>query len=40
MRDMGILVDDVHKTHPKDRDGNMGTQYIEFLGHENTIIPV
>ena len=40
MRDMGILVDDVHKTHPKDRDGNMGAQCIKFLGHDNAIIPV
>ena len=30
MRDMGIIVDDVHNTHPRSSNGEKGTQYIEF----------
>ena len=40
MQSMGILVDDVHKDHPKDCDGGQGTQCIEFLEQEAKILVV
>ena len=37
MREAGVIVDDVSKSHIGDTDMNKGTQSIHFLNEDNTI---
>ena len=40
MRSLGIIVDDVHKTHTKDDSGSKGTQSVTFPDVDNATIPL